>query len=364
MLQEMPVATMDLGVLEPAPSSPLNAGQYDPNIYVVEELPEPTNASLLNASLLFRDNDADVILQSSNMDDFHVHKIILSKASPVFQGMMSLHHDSSVDKKAETKDRVPVIKMVEDTEALSILLRHIYPEPPGPVVNSFESFVGIKRGLELARKFDMPCLRDRLRLILLSRVDEEPEIVFSVGWAYQLKDVIQRAAGSTLSNAVLTGPEEAEFAEISGTALFRLLTYQRDCIAAAVAPLTNFSWIDAVRIPVQSGNQGCSVAGNPVVACNGRSLRPPKWWYDYNAAATAALQIKPEADEVLAPCIIWPALSSAIKCTTCHSRSYSFVDDYCTFLALEVERRIAAVMNFILLLLCDPVLEHRLAHFI
>jgi len=80
------MVVMDHGFLAATPGSPLNAGQYDPNVYAVEELPEPTNASLLNASLLFRDNDADVILQSSNMDDFHVHKIILSKASPVFQG--------------------------------------------------------------------------------------------------------------------------------------------------------------------------------------------------------------------------------------------------------------------------------------
>jgi len=199
-----------------------------------------------NVSQYFRDDDADIVLQSSNMDDFHVHKVVLSKASPVFKGMSSLSSDSIANKEGETKDGMPIIKMVEDTETLSILLRHIYPELPGPIVNSFEDFVGIKHGLELARKFDLPCLRDRLRLVLLSRVHERPEIVFSIGWAYQLHGVIQEAARKTLCRASLTGPEEAEFAEISGTALFRLLRYQRNCIAAALAPLANFTWIEAV----------------------------------------------------------------------------------------------------------------------
>ena len=71
--------------------------------------------------LLFADADADIILRSSDNVDFLVHRLILSKASPVFSDILTIpsstsHSDGggkppNID---ELKDGIPIVHMAEN----------------------------------------------------------------------------------------------------------------------------------------------------------------------------------------------------------------------------------------------------------
>ncbi|KAF8262356.1 hypothetical protein EI94DRAFT_1537445, partial [Lactarius quietus] len=68
---------------------------------------------------------ADVILQSSDLVSFHVHKSILAISSPLFNDMFAL--PQPCDDKAG--DGLPVIHVSEDSELLHGLLSVLYPIP-------------------------------------------------------------------------------------------------------------------------------------------------------------------------------------------------------------------------------------------
>lgn len=84
-------------------------------------------------------DSADVILRSSERDDFRVHKLILSEASNVFEGMFSLPQSSdtsdrqtpgstsvSGERVSEDQQRA-VVDMPESSRTLDLLLRYCYP---------------------------------------------------------------------------------------------------------------------------------------------------------------------------------------------------------------------------------------------
>src|SRR5882762_220487 len=100
----------------------------------------------IGAPELFRDADADIIILSFDDQEFHVHKLILSKASPVFRDILSLpqHQD--------TEKPLPVVRMSESAHALTLLLEYIYPELSGYPAVSLVDLANVRIGLELSRK--------------------------------------------------------------------------------------------------------------------------------------------------------------------------------------------------------------------
>ena len=97
--------------------------------------------------LLFADADADIILRSSDNVDFLVHRLILSKASPVFSDILTIpsstsHSDGggkppNID---ELKDGIPIVHMAENQTVIETILRLSYPTDM-PSVSSELPFV-------------------------------------------------------------------------------------------------------------------------------------------------------------------------------------------------------------------------------
>jgi len=201
--------------------------------------PPPSEPESDGVPELFRDADADIILLSSDNQEFHVHRIILSKASPVFCDMLSLPQNLVSEKP------LPIVQMSESARALTILLEHIYPELPEhhPVSFIDLSSIGltdIKLGLELSRKFQMSRLRERFHKSMLARAKEAPESVYAIGWEMQMNDVVQAAAHESLRNPLVPGTDVPEFALISALALQKLMQYQRRCMAAVNIDVPRF----------------------------------------------------------------------------------------------------------------------------
>jgi BTB/POZ domain len=72
--------------------------------------------------------DANIIIRSSDLVDFRVHKSVLAMASPFFKDLLSLPQPSD----SETFDGLPVVQLSEDSELLNSLVSILYP--PHPVI--------------------------------------------------------------------------------------------------------------------------------------------------------------------------------------------------------------------------------------
>ena len=67
--------------------------------------------------------DANIIIRSSDLVDFRVHKSVLAMASPFFRDLLSLPQPFD----SESVDGLPVIELSEDSELLNSLISLFYP---------------------------------------------------------------------------------------------------------------------------------------------------------------------------------------------------------------------------------------------
>ncbi len=98
--------------------------------YPQTQIHTPTSESPLEP---FDVPDPDLILRSSDLVDFRVHKPVLTMASPVFKDLFT--HPPPSDSKPD--DHLPVVKLPEDSELINSLISVIYPVDKA-VPNSYE----------------------------------------------------------------------------------------------------------------------------------------------------------------------------------------------------------------------------------
>ena len=67
--------------------------------------------------------DANLIIRSSDLVDFRVHKPVLAMTSPFFKDLLSLPQPSD----SETVDGLPVVRLPESSELLNSLVTMLYP---------------------------------------------------------------------------------------------------------------------------------------------------------------------------------------------------------------------------------------------
>jgi len=86
--------------------------------------------------------DGDVVLRSSDGQDFKVHSIVLREASPFFRDMFRLPKASS-----NSAAYAPIL-MTETTNVLNDLLRWIYPTNTAPTVDRISHALDLLRAVE------------------------------------------------------------------------------------------------------------------------------------------------------------------------------------------------------------------------
>ncbi len=113
----------------------LNLSQAESVLYLVQERQDPQAEINPTTSppLTFEVPDANIIVRSSDLVDFRVHKSVLSMTSPIFKDLFSLPQPSD----SETLDGLPMVQLSEDSELLNSLVSILYPVRPA-IPSSYE----------------------------------------------------------------------------------------------------------------------------------------------------------------------------------------------------------------------------------
>ena len=99
--------------------------------------------------------DADIILRSSDLVDFHVHKSALVASSPFFRDMFSLPQPQN----DALPEALPVLNLSEDAETLNSLISILYPVAP-EIPPHGEDILTL---LSAATKYDMDAVQSFIR---------------------------------------------------------------------------------------------------------------------------------------------------------------------------------------------------------
>ena len=143
----------------------------------------------------FDNPEADVILRSCDGVDFHVFKIVLSLASPVFADMFSIPAPSPGRPESQTvHDGLPVVQLSESSKVLDLALRHCYPIRSPELVDSKDALAL----LEFGRKFEVEALIPPLTCYLKLLTERDPVSAYCLAVNYHYDDIVEAAARSCL----------------------------------------------------------------------------------------------------------------------------------------------------------------------
>ncbi|KAI0264228.1 hypothetical protein BC834DRAFT_276533 [Gloeopeniophorella convolvens] len=222
--------------------------------------------------------DADLVLRSSNLVDFRVHKLLLSLASPFFRTMFSLPQTApnSQEKQAD----IPVICVSEDSNSLNGLLSLIYPLPLS-VPDSYEAVLKL---LAAAEKYEMESAIINIRSQVLAgdfpNIDpKQPFHAYALASRLHLELEARRAAFLTLNQPMTFSDLGATLRCFDGAALYELARYRAECrnavltcLEKAVVPFSEA----VVRVCEVVGvlEEGCYIADEVY------RRYEPVWWRD------------------------------------------------------------------------------------
>lgn len=162
---------------------------------------------------------ADLILRTADLVDFHVHSQVLSLASPFFASMLALPQPPKVtspstnDAGAASKD-VPVVPVSEDSKALELLLRLVYPMPkPHAQMEDAQMMVP---ALLAATKYDMALPIETMSERLLAIIPKSPLQVWAAACRTGLESVARQAAEALKASRTPSSAEVLSFMDELG----------------------------------------------------------------------------------------------------------------------------------------------------
>ncbi|KAJ7719484.1 hypothetical protein B0H16DRAFT_1739315 [Mycena metata] len=184
----------------------------------------------------FDDEDADMIVRSSDLVDFRVHKVCLSKASLVFRDMIKLQARGPLSATTYpdtlSPTGLPIVPLLDEpAPAVEMLLRFCYIPllPPSTTSNSPSTSATTAEKSSILSQMESGALpADR---------------VFAFAWLYRQRDLVLAAASHPAREPLLAGPPYPEYELIPALALHKLLAFRRHlrALAATCAPSGDFS---------------------------------------------------------------------------------------------------------------------------
>lgn len=295
--------------------------------------------------------NADIILRSSNGEDFHTQRVLLSLASDVFESMFTLPQ-AHREPEGKTPQDDPPIDLAEESNTIYQLLRWVDPR----CTPSLE-LEDVQVALSAADKYNMQGVVQHVGQVLMQakqHIHTDPIRMYAIAIRFGFHALARDAAKESLH---LSLEERAkinipEFAFISAQALQHLNTYYFACAQAACEVSTDpdFRWLDGATQEkfTQAGfSHGC------VLVPRGNGSPWFKWWVDYMRLATRELCRRPRGSTVQdAQRFAVEPLLAAAACGACRLKAFPALLNIGGVFAAEVEERISKVCIF---KLCLPL---------
>ena len=168
----------------------------------------------------FTADDGDIILRAGpepgSKHDFHVHKLILSLASPVFKDMFAF--PQPLDQTSNEGHQLPIVDVPESPEVVDTILRLIYPGVEPPKIADMPTLTAL---LLVTDKYDIasvyPILKDTLKTFLR----EHPFRIYVVACRFGFLEEAKEAARVGNARNIIYGGLSEEARHISSTDLLR-----------------------------------------------------------------------------------------------------------------------------------------------
>ncbi|KAI0061895.1 hypothetical protein BV25DRAFT_1991891 [Artomyces pyxidatus] len=188
----------------------------------------------------FNDDDADIILRSSDLADFHVHKIFLSKASPIFRSLLS---SSAMSNSMDTswkvgltiahREGILVVCCPESRNTLRIILAVVYGIPIPSTEFPEQTFVVLAAAQNYKMHATLALLRGLVKQNGGDRLlSENPFAAYCLAWRYRLKEEAVAAARATLDRPMSIESLGEDLCLATGPALYELVQCRERIVEA------------------------------------------------------------------------------------------------------------------------------------
>jgi hypothetical protein len=207
--------------------------------------------------------DANVIIRSSDLVDFRIHKSVLALASPFLGDLPSLPRTSD----SESVDGLPVVELPEDSELLNSLVSLLYPVCP-VIPNSYEKVLYL---LAACQKYEMVSVLSSIRAKVKCGEFPEPRGVeaftaYAIAASEGLVPEMESAARQTLDHPMTFKALGKRLRLFEGWALRDLASFRRRCrdrlIACLDPPGPSSIWISC---PEAASRASLEYRQNPVL---------------------------------------------------------------------------------------------------
>lgn len=291
----------------------------------------------------FDDDDADVILRSSDNIDFNVFKLLLSMGSPFFKDMFSL--PQAAGDGGDTRDGVPVIQVSETAKVLRMLLVMCYPMDAAEQL-ALEKLEDVDMLLDAAIKYSVERAEKNAREMLVGSQHLKANAlrVFAIACRHRLDREARVAARATLSGPIPRINFGAELELLSAAKLLRLLKYHEDCIASMQVADSTMS----TNVSQWQGLSTYLSRPQPCLQCDdvrtftSHRVRVPDTIHE-------AVKVRP-VDRALLEALLDDGRWCAIKCRSCNHIQRppaKLTSEFVDHLLLKLEAAISSVISSI-----------------
>jgi hypothetical protein len=213
---------------------------------------------------------ADIIIQSSDLVNFPVHKSILAFSSQFFRTMFSLPQPPT-----DIVSGLPVLPMSEDAEIVRALLTVIYPIP-SEIPVAYDRVISL---LVASQKYDMPAVQSFIRTEIRLRVPaaqtaDEAFRAYAIASKNGLSPETSTTAYLTLDHPLTFESLGSDLCLFEGLALRNLVRYHMSRRNDVISCLQSF--LD-IRVGPSKIWAGCPDASNPSSQAGASGPSIPSW---------------------------------------------------------------------------------------
>lgn len=290
----------------------------------------------------FDDDDADIILRSSDGIDFKTFRFLLRKSGSFFTGMFSLPQPPVVPH----LHGVDLIHIPEDRHVLGTLLAAITPlTEPYPLPQTFEALLPV---LVAAQKYGMTSALVHLRARTFHGPDRVrmPENLlwgFAIAWHHHLEYEVRLIAWLSLEEPMTLHDLTPVFHLTAGLAFDRLALYRGGCRTIIAERL------DALREGTRFREDGIDHIRH---SCPPHSGNVARWWARYMQELKDWVDRDGLDSVIIAPASVFspPRFAATMtrhawvhECPACKSFDVMAKDNWWLDMLDDVEHEIAVV---------------------